>query len=191
VSIVGGIRDRLLKDSFFAIIQNALDALGWRDTGRYHRPVTLIPKPQHWGDPITPNTVAVDFAGSQVEEYEVGSRLTRDTHIGYAEVFAQDDSLGTHLANDLRDWLRGRLQPAPVGVTFPIYDYRQGSTPPIIGYMDITGVTAVRNSPLTDSAWLRHWFSVQCEINDAYLSAVAPAVPSYAVYPAFHLLPGG
>lgn len=165
---VGGLRDRLLKDSFFAQIQQALNVLGWCDVGRYHKPIVLTDKPKHWDIPVKPNTVTVDFTGSTVEEWEVGSLLTSDLHVGYIDIFAENDSLGTHLSNDLRDWLRGRLQATPVGVTFPIYDYQWGTTSPVIGYMDIGGVSALRNVTVNENVWMRHWYRVRCEVRDTY-----------------------
>jgi hypothetical protein len=169
--IVGGLRDRLLKDSFYAIVEQALNALGWLDPGRAHRPIRLLPKPEHWDVPIAPNAVAVDFTESATGEWEVGSRLSSDVHIGYVEIYAESDSLGTHLSNDIRDWLRGRLQPGLVGIHFPIFDYRQGTTPPVIGHMDIDAVSALRNTAVSNEVWLRHWFRVRCEIRDTYGAA--------------------
>jgi hypothetical protein len=172
--IAGGLRDRLLKDSFYAIVEQALNTLGWLDPGRVHHPINIIQKPATWDAPVAANTVTVDFASTETIEWEVGSRLTSDLHVGYVEVYAEDDSLGIHLSNDIRDWLRGRLQATPVGVTFPIFDYREGSTPPIIGYMDIDAVSALRNVTVNQSLWLRHWFRVRCEIRDTYGSEGPP-----------------
>jgi hypothetical protein len=186
--IVGGLRDRLLKDSFRALIEQALNTLGWVDPGRAHRPVTLIEMPQKWDDPVAPNTVAVDFTSSDVMEWEVGSRLTQDVHLAYVEIFAENDSLGVHLSNDIRDWLRKRLQADPTGVTFPIFDYRQPATPPVIGYMDFDAVTALRSTQATENLWLRHWFRVRCEIHDTY-SAVSPFVPVSPLVPVGPLVP--
>lgn len=166
--IVGGLRNRLLKDSFFNQVETALTSLGWMTSARHHKPLNLIEKPNHWDTPVAANTIAVDFMGSEVSEWEVGSLLTSDIHVGYVEIFAESDSLGTHLSNDLRDWLRGRLQATPVGTTFPIYDYRQGSTPPVIGYMDIFNISALRNVTVSEQIWLRHWFRVRCEVRDVY-----------------------
>jgi hypothetical protein len=185
---VAGLRDRLLKDSFFALVQQALSVLGWLDPGRQHRPLTLTSEPNHWDVPVTPNTVTVDFTGSSVSEWEVGSRLTSDLHIGYVEIYAENDSLGTHLANDLRDWLRGRLHPQP-GVTFPIFDFSQGSTPPVIGHMDIGAVSALRNVAANEDVWIRHWFRVRCEIRDTYASGKLGTYPSSALVPADVLFP--
>jgi hypothetical protein len=199
MTVVGGLRDRLLKDSFYAIVDQALNTLGWLDSGRSHRPINLIEKPHGWDVPVAPNTVAVDFTGSEVSEWEVGSRLTSDVHIGYVEIFAENDSLGAHLSNDLRDWLRCRLQVDPVGVTFPIFDFRSGSTPPVIGHMDIDAVSSLRNAAATNDVWLRHWYRVRCEIRDIYAGdqsfspprPIGPAIPNPDLPPGSDLFPGG
>jgi hypothetical protein len=169
--IVGGLRARLVRDSFSELVQQGLTALGWFDPGRSHRPVTMVAKPKHWTVPVKANTITVDFTGSTVEEWEVGSPLTQDTAIAYVEVYAENDSVGLHIANDIRDWLRGRLQATPVNVTFPIYDYRLGATAPILGYMDIRNVHALRNTAISNELWLRHWFRVRCEIRDTYMTS--------------------
>lgn len=165
---VGGLRHRFLHDSLRAQIAQALDVLGWHDPGRHHKPVMLIEKPTHWNVPVEPNTVVVDFVGSDHYEAELGSRLTSEVVVSYVDVYAENDSLGAHLSGDLRDWLRGRLQATPVGVTFPIYDYRHGATPPAIGYMDIRNVSSLRNNAVNVEVWMRHWFRVRCEITDTY-----------------------
>jgi hypothetical protein len=168
MTIVGGLRDRLLKDSFYAQVEQALNTLGWLDPARNHRPIILTDKANHWDVPVEPNTVTVDFTSSTVDEWELGSPMTQDIHIGYVEIYAENDSLGVHLSNDLRDWLRGRLQEGLVGVTFPIYDFRQGSTPPVIGYMDLSAVSSLRNVVISEEVWLQHWFRVRCLVRDTY-----------------------
>ncbi len=170
MTVIGGLRARLLQDSLRDHVRQCLDQLGWLAPNRYHQPIILAEQPNHWSVPVVPNTIAVDFAGSGVSEWEVGSDLTSDLHTAFVEIFAEDDSLGTHLAGDLRDWLRGRLAATPMGVTFPIYDFQQGATPPIIGYMDIDPVSALRNVPMSGAVWLRHWYRVRCEIRDTYLA---------------------
>ena len=173
MTVVAGIRHRLLHDSFRALVTQGLTLLGWFEPGRAHKPVVVVEKPPHWNDPIAPNTVAVDFVGSDTYETELGSRLTSDVITGYVEIYAQDDSFGLHMANDVRDWLRGRLQATPSGVNYPIYDYRQ-PTPGVLGYMDIRNVSALRNVAQSPDVWMRHWYRVRCEITDTYSAAEGP-----------------
>lgn len=170
--IVGGLRHRLVHDSFRELVAEGLSTLGWFDEGRYHKPVTLLAEPKNWDEVIVPNAVAIEFIGSDPYEVEVGSRLTTDVTVAYVDIYAQNEALGTHLSNDVRDWIRGRLQATPVGVTFPIRDYRD-PTPSVIGYMDIRNVTALRNVAINLHMWLRHWFRVRCEISDTYATSEA------------------
>lgn len=168
MSVVAGLRHRLLHDSFHAHVTQALNTLGWLDPGRAHKPVKIIGPPLPWHEPIEPNTITVDFMGSDTFEAEVGSRLTSEVIVGFVEIYAQDDSFGLHIANDLRDWFRGRLQNPPMpGVHFPIYDLRQ-PTPGTIGYMDIRNISALRNAAVELEMWTRHWYRVRCEITDTY-----------------------
>lgn len=189
MTVVGGLRDRLLKDSFYAQVETALNTLGWLDPARRHKPINLIQKPEHWDVAVPANTVTIDFVGSSVGEWEVGSLLTSDTHIGFVEIYAENDSLGIHLAEDLRDWLRGRLQTAPVSTTFPIYDFRT-PTPSTIGYMDIDGVSTARNISISQDVWVRHWYRVRCEIRDTYLGLPYGLQPSPVQFPTSSLYPG-
>jgi hypothetical protein len=189
---VGGVRHRLVHDSVHAQVAQALNLLGWLDQGRYHKPINLVDKPTHWNVPVRPNTVALDFVGSDHFEAELGSRLTSEVIVSYVDVYAENDSLGAHLSGDIRDWLRGRLQATPGG-TFPIYDYRQGATPPVIGFMDIRNVSSLRNAATNAEVWMRHWFRVRCEITDTYATAVASEFPYPAIdlFPEVVLFPGG
>ena len=170
--IVGGLRRRLVHDSFQDLVAQGMNTLGWFDAGRQHKPVTLLAEPKPWDEQILPNAVAVEFVGSDPYDVEVGSNLTTDVIVAYVNVYAQDDSLGTHLSNDIRDWIRGRLQATPVGITFPIYDYRL-PTPAAIGSMEIRNVSSLRNVAVNLQIWLRHWYRVRCEIYDTYATSEA------------------
>jgi hypothetical protein len=184
MTVVAGLRRRLVHDSVRSLVVEGLGTLGWFDPGRAHRPVNVADKPPHWSTPIAPNTVAVDFVGSDPYEAEVGSRLISDVIVCYVDIYAQDDSFGLHIANDVRDWLRGRLQ-VRAGVNYPIYDYRQ-PTPAVLGYMDIRNVRALRNVAVNTDMWVRHWFRVRCEITDTYASS-----GQNTPYPAPDLYPAG
>lgn len=168
MTIVGGLRARLLTDSLFALVEDGLEILGWLDVDRSHRPVRLQAEPPPRNEPIEPNLVAIQIASIVNEEIEVGSWLTTDTATAYVNVYAESDSFGVDISNDLRDLLRGRLPSDGTG-TFPIFDYRQ-ATPPIIGYFNVRDVGALRNVSVSEDSWMRHWFRVRCELEDTYYS---------------------
>lgn len=170
--IVGGLRARLLHDSLYHLVVDGLTELGWLDPNRTHRAIRVLAKPTRWDVPIEPNVIAFDRESVNVREFEVGSHLTEDTIVTYVEIYAQSDSLGTDLSNDIRDMLRGRLTTAALHGTFPIYDYRH-ATPPVIGYAAIDEVRAMRNAAIAEETWVRHWFRVYCEILDTYFTSEA------------------
>lgn len=171
MTVVGGLRARLLQDSLFAVVEGALDVLGWLDLERSHRPLRLQSEPPAWTQPVEPNTVTVQMASVDTDEVEVGSWLTTDTIVAYVNVYAENDAFGVDLTNDLRDVFRGRL-PVPGTGSFPIYDYRQ-ATPPVVGYFAITETSALRNLSVSQEVWMRHWFRVRCVVRDTYYSSEA------------------
>jgi hypothetical protein len=128
----------------------------------------LQAEPANWKEPIEPNLIALDMTAVSVAEVEVGSWLTADTTIAYVDIYAESDALGTELSNDLRDVLRGRAG-LNVNGTIPIYDYRQ-ATPPVIGHVAVTDVSALRATAAAQEPWMRHWFRVRCELIDTYYS---------------------
>jgi hypothetical protein len=171
VTVVGGLRARLLHDSLFAVIEDGLDILGWLDPDRSHRPIRFQAEPPSWNQPVEPNVIALQVASVDTDEVEVGSWLTTDTAVVYVNVYAESDSFGLDISNDLRDLLRGRLPSDGTG-TFAIYDYRN-ATPPVVGHFSVRDVSALRNLSVTEDAWTRHWFRVRCEIQDTYYSSEA------------------
>lgn len=168
MTIVGGLRTRLLQDSFLAVVEEGIRAIGWLDVGRSHQPVRLQAEPANWREPIAPNLIAVDLTAVTVVEVEVGSWLTADTTIAYADLYAESEALGVELSNDIRDILRGRLD-LNVNGTLPIYDYRQ-ATPSVVGRVAITEVNSLRATAAAQEPWQRHWFRVRCELIDTYYS---------------------
>lgn len=170
--IVGGLRMRLLHDSLHALVVEGLTELGWLDPDRSHGPIRVLTQPTRWDTPIQPNIVAIDHESVTSTEFEVGSLLTEDTVISYVEIYAESDSLGMDLSNDVRDVLRGRLTMATIYGTFPIYDYRH-ATPPIVGHATVNAVNSLRNAAISEENWVRHWFRVRAEILDTYYTSEA------------------
>jgi hypothetical protein len=162
---VGGLRARFLHDSLRDHLVVALGALGWFDPDRTHRPVTFLTKPLHWSIPVEPNILALEFDSDSTADLEVGSALATTRSVAYVNIYAQDDSFGIDISNDVRDILRGRLAvPRP---SFPIYNF-QDPTPAAIGYGAVINPSVLRNAPVTQQIWLQHWFQVRCEVEDVY-----------------------
>jgi hypothetical protein len=171
VTIVGGLRLRLLRDSLHHLIDDALDERGWYDPDRQHRPVNFLAHPLPWNVPVEPNVISLEIQGTTVAEAETGSFLSTDTITAFVDIYAENDSFGVDISNDIRDILRGRLGQNEGG-TVPLYDYRN-ATPPVIGHIAITDIRALRNSAMAQELWQRHWFRVRCEIQDSYYTSQA------------------
>lgn len=167
MTIVGGLRARLIKDSFFYMLEGRLTALGWFDSGRQHLPVNMLAMPRNWDQPIEFNTLAVSAEDVNDTESEMGSNLAEDRWTVYVDFFAEDDSVGADLANDVRDILRGKMPSIGASrAVLDVYDYRQ-ATPPVIAYVDIENVLLdrARNFP---RPWQQHWYAIRCDLVDEY-----------------------
>lgn len=165
--IVGGLRVRLIKDSFFYMIEESLAVRGWFDPGRQHMPVNLVAKSQNWDEPVQYNTLAISVEDVQDDEQEMGSNLTEDRWQVYVDFFAEDDALGMDLTNDIRDILRGKMGSIGRGrPSFTVFDYRQ-ATPNRLFRCGIENVISdrARNFP---RPWQQHWYVVRCDVLDTY-----------------------
>lgn len=176
-TVVGGLRARLIKDSFFYMLQSHLEELGWFDSGRQHMPVALIAEPRNWDEPIEFNTLVLSAEDVNDTEEEMGSNLTEDRWTYYVDFFAEDDAVGADLAGDVRDILRGKMP--TIGASramLRVYDYRQ-ATPPVIAHVEIENVLLdrARNFP---RPWQQHWYSVRCDLVDHYYDENVEWVPS-------------
>lgn len=174
--IVGGIRSRLVHDSFAAFVQSCLGQLGWFDATVYdtpvpgtrkHRPLSLIERPNNWDDPIEVNAMAITAEDTTDEDAELGSLLSNDTRHYSIDIYCENDPIGSHLRDDIRDILRGKM--ASIGAGNPrlaVYDYRE-ATPSIVFHCDIENVVADRahNFP---KPWQQHWWSIRCDLVDTY-----------------------
>ena len=164
---VGGLRLRLIEDSFIIMLQDSLDQLGWFDDGRDHLAVELVEEPPRWDEPTQPNKIAVMIESIDDLEAELGSNLTEERHNCYIDIYAEDDAVGKHLSNDIRDILRGKMPSIDRGYPhYGVYDLTE-ATPPHLFNVDIESVRWDRGRNFSE-AWLRHWFVVACDLVDTY-----------------------
>ncbi len=168
MTVVGGIRSRLIRDSFYEWVKAGVIARGWTDPGRKHTPISFIPTPGDWNVEVPLNSIAVTPEDVFDDEAEMGSSLTDDTWTFYIDLYAESDHLGLDLAHDIRDLLRGKMP--SIGYTrqgFDVLDY-QLATPAPLFFCEIQNVTVdrARNFP---QAWKRYWFSIRCDVLDTYM----------------------
>lgn len=163
----GGLRARLIKDSVFNTVRDALDDLGWFDTGREHMPVSLVAEPLEDDEAIRPNLIALDDDAIMSSDSEMGSNLASHEWDMVFDVYAESASLGQHLAIDIRDILQGRF--STIGRAHPVitvYDYTQ-ATPPEIFKCELENISYDRARSAMKS-WQKHWFIVFFTVVDEY-----------------------
>jgi hypothetical protein len=149
------------------MIKNGLDALGWFDTGRRHRPINMISHPVRWDEEVPLNTLSVVSTDTTDDELELGSNAAENRHIFYIDFFGEDDSIGKHLIHDVRDILRGKLpsigRSRPV---LPVYNWSL-ATPVGLFNCEIENVL-VDHAHDFPKPWQRHWYSARCDVVDIY-----------------------
>lgn len=164
-SYAGGLRARLIGDSAYQMITTAVEALGWLQPGRRHKPITFRPKPVPFDEEVPFNTLAVSQTDVSGMEAELGSLLTDDTWTFYVDFYAEDESIGKHLIHDVRDALRGMLpsigRSRPI---LPVYAYDQ-ATPVVAFYCDIEDVIVDRANDFP-KPHQRYWYVCRFDVVD-------------------------
>lgn len=163
--IVGGLRTRLIRDSYRNLIVNCLTELGWFDTDRRHKPIHVVDRPAKWDTPIATNGLVVSLESRRGEDAELGSIATIDTWTSYVDFYAESDDVGLALTGDVREILRGRFPALErTDPSFAIMDYTQ-ATPVAVGTIQITNVMddRARNFP---NPWQAHWFVITANLED-------------------------
>ncbi len=74
--VVGGKRQRYIRESLYQLLKQNLAELGWFDAGRAHDPITFEPYGVDQESQIAINTVAL----SDENERETGWELGRQLH---------------------------------------------------------------------------------------------------------------
>lgn len=164
---VGGLRARLIRESFFRMIRDSLDELNWLVTDEWFRPVTVRSKPVDDDEEIMPNVVAVTDGDATDAELEMGSKLTEFRMPYYVDVYAQSQAVGQHLAYDIRDLLQGRFP--SIGrdrPSFTVMDYSL-ATPVELFNCDLEFVEVSR-AQVWNKEHEKYWYAVYCEIVDNY-----------------------
>lgn len=175
MTYVGGLRARLLRDSFYNFLYDAVDELGWFATeGRQHNyPVSMVPEPLEWDDEALPNLVTISEEAVDEEELELGSGLTEFTWHFYIDVYAESLPVGLHLATDIRDVLSGRFTSLTtnVGPMFPVIDLTVDSATPVeLFNVDINEVEMERVRRDAPKAFQKYWWVVYARVQDSYWS---------------------
>jgi hypothetical protein len=174
VTVVGGLRARLLHDSLQTVVEDGLKELGWFDAARSHRPIQFLAESAEWDQEISANSIVITARSRDVQWMEVGSNLHQDNVVMGVDIYAESDGFAVHVSNDIRDLLRGRLPFGPQLGAMAIMDYRQ-ATPTPLGYALISDVRVTRVRPQVNRPHSLFWFGVDVELFDTYLDSSDPA----------------
>lgn len=161
-TVTGGLRSRLIERSLALTVREILDTLGWFDPGRQHRPVNLVSHQYDIDEEVPINTVAVFCDDVEEEGIELGTNLAEHTTDLWVDVYAENDSVGKHLADDIRDGLGGRLA-GRTDPSFVVTDLDDNE----IFTIEIEGLRRSRARDFPNP-WQRHWYTVFARLVDAY-----------------------
>lgn len=161
--IIGGLRDRLIHDALYRLVEEILTTLGWMNPGRQHAPINLVPVAVDEHDEIPANTLTVSPEDVDGTDAEMGS-LLEERRTGYwIDFYAEDDAVGKDLIGDLRDALKGKM----AGRTGPVLDVFDTTlaTPALAFSCVLEGIRTDRAHGFTE-AHRRHWFELALEVVD-------------------------
>lgn len=167
MAYVGGLRARLIRDSVYNALNDALADLGWYEASPSRAPVTFRSSPFPLDEQVPPNTLALSDENDDAAEMELGSTLSEFTWDMFVDIYGEDDAVALHLAGDVADILAGRM--ASVGRDRPVidvYDYTL-ATPVVIFTVEVIAVHKDRAHGFPQP-WLRFWRSVPFKIVDSY-----------------------
>ena len=163
----GGLRARLIRESLYQMLWDSLDVLDWFDAGRKHQPVQFLSTGVDDREAVVVNTaVLVDW--DFTEEYdELGTLLSDHRQTYYVDFYPENDAIGLHLVQDIKDILGGRV--SAIGRTMPnlpVYDYSQ-VTPPLLFYCRLED--PIIDRPTTfERPWMRYFRTIRFDVVDSY-----------------------
>ena len=165
MTVDGGLRTRYISDSTRVTIIAALHQLGWFETGRRHQPLNFAPKPEEWQEEIVTNTFSITLEDQHDQESELGGVMIDDFHAVFFDFYAENGSLGRHLAWDVHDIVMGQMP--SVGRHSPMIDVfdLQQATPSIIHRLDVERASVMRVDGFP-RPWQRFWWSVRFDLLD-------------------------
>lgn len=161
-TITGGLRYRLIERSLHSTVRAGLETLGWFDSGRQHKEINCIAHQYDLDETVPLNTVAVSCDDVEGEDAEMGSNLAEQSIDMWVDVYAENDAVGKHLADDVRDLLAGRL----AGRTDPAFDVTDLDDV-VVFRVEIEDLRRRRARDFPNP-WQRHWFTVSGSLKDTY-----------------------
>lgn len=168
----GGLRDRMLIESFYQMLKSSLTARGWFNPGRQHLPINMVPGPVSRKDEIPPNTFVITWEDIDAAEAELGSNAAELTHTAYADFYAEPpppdgnggEALGKHFIGDVRSIILGEMPSiGRTANTLDVLDYSL-ATPTHLFTVEFD-IEHTRSAKVHhyDQPWERWWYSCVIE----------------------------
>lgn len=165
---VGGLRHRLIWDSLYDVIKDGLTSLDWFVTSDSHAPIYMIAEPWENLLEVPKNTLTVTTEGTEETPAELGSMFTEHQMTFFVDFFAENDTIGVHMINDVKDIIEGRMP--SIGRTQPnfyVYDTYSAATPTALFSCEITDVQIDRGR-VSRETWKSSWFACSFIVIDYY-----------------------
>lgn len=167
MSYSGGTRYRLIYDSLYYMVSDALNDLGWFDEHPSRKTVNFVYEPVENLEEVQLNTLAIADSDMTDTPFEIGSNLGEIDWTIYIDFYAENKSIGIDLVNDIRDILKGRMP--NIGRTHPVLevlDYRL-ATPTEAFHCYVEEVVIDKAIGFEDP-YRRHWYTVRLVLQDHY-----------------------
>lgn len=165
---VGGQRLSLINYNMHKLIKDCLHDLGWLNTGRQHKPITVIDEPFDPSVEIQPNVVSISGEELLGIEVELGSDLEENRWSYYVDIYPENIPLGRFIAGDIRDILRGKMN--SIGRNRPnlgIVNPYSGATPSVMFYVEFEDVD-IQRVRKWQNPYNKDWFTVSFVLVDYY-----------------------
>lgn len=163
----GGLRYRLIYDSMYRMLYDAMQDLGHFDPSAARSPINFPPEPVSNDEAIPTNTLALSDEDMDDWEHELGSNKGRISWTMYVDFYAESKPLGIHVINDVRDVLKGRKP--DIGREHPVLEVMDWTlaTPVEIFYCDLEDVVIDKGLNPADP-YRRHWYTCRVNVIDYY-----------------------
>lgn len=167
MTYVGGTRERLIKENFYHMLRDSLEALGWFDTGRQHRDVTFMFEPADYQSEVMPNKISIWDEDMFSLDDELGSNFAEHRMSYFVDVYAENGSVGLALSGDVMSILQGRMPSIDRGA--PNLDVLDISlaTPVHLFYVEIEDIERQRGHAFS-RPWERYWYQITLTLIDFY-----------------------
>lgn len=170
MTYVGGVRSRLIRQSLIEMLTEALTELGWFDADNTllspENPLRFAADALEWDEEIPLNTISLADEDLFLSEAELGSNLTEERWTYVVDVYAENKSVGIHLANDIKTILDGRMPSIGRGEPHCMVKDYAGNGDDLF-YVDIENVTLDRATGWS-KVWQKNWYFVSFDVIDVY-----------------------